>query len=107
MNRKSPSSSQLSDAWSTGIRCWIEREGKVVLGAGRANLLEQIEHTHSIRAAARALGMSYRRAWLLVQSVNHGAGEPLVVTSTGGKEGGGAVTLLRKWTENWWRTFGN
>ena len=84
-----------SDAWTTGMRCWIEHEGKVVLGTGRADLLERIDQTRSIRAAAKDLAMSYRRAWLLVQSINDGAGEPLVETATGGKKGGGAVLTPR------------
>lgn len=81
--------------WKVGVRCWMERKGKVVLGTGRADLLEQIEKTRSIRAAASDLGMSYRRAWLLVQSINNGAGEPLIETATGGKRGGGAVLTTK------------
>ena len=60
------------------------------LGPGRSELLERIAHTGSISAAARGMGMSYRRAWLLVEATNAAFIEPLVVTSTGGSGGGGA-----------------
>lgn len=60
------------------------------LGPGKAALLEAIGRTGSISAAARELGMSYRRAWLLVDSINGGFRQELVATATGGKGGGGA-----------------
>lgn len=77
--------------WHVGVRLWMERAGKAVLGKGRADLLEGIDRTGSIRQAARAMGMSYRRAWLLVQSANDGAGFPLVEACVGGVQGGGAT----------------
>lgn len=58
------------------------------LGHGKIRLLEQIEQTGSISAAGRALGMSYRRTWLLVDSVNRLFAEPVVAARPGG--GGGA-----------------
>ncbi|HKI32907.1 MAG TPA: molybdate ABC transporter substrate-binding protein [Gemmataceae bacterium] len=76
--------------WAVGLRVWVERAGRAVLGPGRLELLEGIERWHSISAAARHMGMSYRRAWLLVQSINEAAGTPLVVSTTGGVRGGGA-----------------
>jgi molybdenum ABC transporter molybdate-binding protein len=76
--------------WSVGLRVWAERRGRAVLGPGRLDLLEAIDRCRSISAAARQLGMSYRRAWLLVQSVNGAAGEELVSAATGGAHGGGA-----------------
>lgn len=60
------------------------------LGPGRAELMERIARTGSISAAAREMGMSYRRAWLLVEATNSAFVEPLVATSTGGSGGGGA-----------------
>ena len=60
------------------------------LGPGKLALIEAIADTGSISAAARALGMSYRRAWLLVDAVNRSFRQPLVETSTGGRGGGGA-----------------
>jgi molybdate transport system regulatory protein len=60
------------------------------LGPGKAKLLELIGETGSISAAGRALDMSYRRAWLLVDAMNHLFKEPVVATMLGGKAGGGA-----------------
>ena len=60
------------------------------LGPGRAELMERIARTGSISAAAREMGMSYRRAWLLVEATNSAFVEPLVTTNTGGSGGGGA-----------------
>lgn len=62
----------------------------VAIGPGRADLLEAISRTGSISAAARRLGMSYRRAWLLVDAVNRSFRRPLVERTTGGRGGGGA-----------------
>jgi molybdate transport system regulatory protein len=61
------------------------------IGPGKIALLEAIRSTGSISAAARALGMSYRRAWLLVEAVNHALREPAVTAEMGGRHGGGAV----------------
>src|SRR5689334_19950450 len=76
--------------WKVGVRVWVEREGQAVLGEGRAELLAAIDTEHSITKAAKAAGMSYRRAWNLIQEVNEAAGEPLVEAAVGGKQGGGA-----------------
>jgi molybdenum ABC transporter molybdate-binding protein len=76
--------------WSLQLRLWIASSGQAVLGKGRAELLEGIDRWHSISAAARRMGMSYRRAWLLVRDVNRAAGAPLVEAAVGGKQGGGA-----------------
>ena len=60
------------------------------IGPGRADLLEGIAETGSISAAGKRMGMSYKRAWGLVQALNDGWGRPLVETSRGGAEQGGA-----------------
>lgn len=60
------------------------------IGPGKADLLQAIEQTGSISAAARRMGMSYRRAWLLIDTMNQCFREPVVDTATGGKGGGGA-----------------
>jgi molybdate transport system regulatory protein len=60
------------------------------LGPGKIALLEAVRDTGSISDAARALKMSYRRAWLLVSSMNAAFDEPVAVAVTGGKGGGGA-----------------
>jgi len=64
--------------------------GVIAMGPGKAALLEAIQDTGSISQAARKLGMSYRRAWLLVDAMNRSFVEPLVTASTGGEGGGGA-----------------
>jgi molybdate transport system regulatory protein len=64
--------------------------GEMVLGPGKADLLEAIGRTGSISAAGRELGMSYRRAWLLADALNHMFPEVLVTASPGGSHGGGA-----------------
>lgn len=61
------------------------------VGPGRADLLEGIAETGSIAAAGKRMGMSYKRAWSLVQALNDGFGRPLVETSRGGSEQGGAA----------------
>ncbi|MGV8853123.1 MAG: winged helix-turn-helix domain-containing protein [Devosia sp.] len=61
------------------------------IGPGRADLLELIERTGSISAAGKAMGMSYKRAWGLVQALNAGFGQPLVESSRGGSSQGGAL----------------
>ena len=60
------------------------------MGPGRADLLERIGETGSIAAAGKTMGMSYKRAWGLVQALNAGFGAPLVETSRGGSAQGGA-----------------
>lgn len=60
------------------------------IGPGKADLLEQIDQTGSISAAGRSMGMSYRRAWALVEEMNRAFRAPLVVSSRGGNKGGGA-----------------
>ena len=61
------------------------------IGPGKVALLEAIRTQGSISAAARYLGMSYRRAWLLVGQINDGFSEPAVTAATGGASGGGAA----------------
>jgi molybdate transport system regulatory protein len=63
----------------------------VAIGPGKADLLQAIAETGSIAAAGRALGMSYKRAWHLVEALNRGFAEPLVRASRGGSGHGGAV----------------
>ncbi len=61
------------------------------IGPGKIALLEAIKSTGSISAAARQLGMSYRRAWLLVEELNDSLRQPAVEAATGGQHGGGAA----------------
>ena len=60
------------------------------MGPGKAELIERIDATGSISAAARAMGMSYRRAWQLVEALNHQFRAPVIETAIGGRRGGGA-----------------
>lgn len=60
------------------------------LGPGKAELIERIDQTGSISAAARAMGMSYRRAWQLVEALNADFRAPVISTAVGGQRGGGA-----------------
>jgi molybdate transport system regulatory protein len=62
------------------------------MGPGRADLMELIAGTGSISEAARRMGMSYKRAWGLVQALNEGFGATLVETARGGKEQGASLT---------------
>jgi molybdate transport system regulatory protein len=79
------------------IRIRIPFGDDYAIGPGKADLLEAIERTGSISAAGRELKMSYRRAWLLVDTMNRCFKQPLVETATGGTSGGGArVTDLGK-----------
>jgi molybdate transport system regulatory protein len=63
---------------------------EIAIGPGKAELLDAIAATGSISESARKLGMSYRRAWLLVDTMNRCFREPLVASATGGAGGGGA-----------------
>lgn len=63
----------------------------IALGPGKVDLLEAINKTGSISAAARELGLSYRRGWDLVDTMNHCFKQPLVERVKGGKGGGGAT----------------
>lgn len=62
----------------------------IAMGPGKAELLQAIERTGSISAAAREMEMSYRRAWMLVDVMNQSFRQVLVSTETGGQKGGGA-----------------
>lgn len=75
----------------TGPRLRVVIEPDVAIGPGKADLLEAIRDTGSISAAGRKLGMSYRRAWLLVDELNQHLGAPVVDAQTGGAKGGGAA----------------
>ena len=62
----------------------------IALGPGKIDLLEAIGRMGSISQAAREIKLSYRRAWDMVDTMNHCFKEPLVTSTTGGKGGGGA-----------------
>ena len=75
------------------IKLQLMHGGEIAMGPGKAELLDAIARTGSISGAARSMGMSYRRAWLLVDAMNRCFAEPLVETHPGGgKQAGASVT---------------
>lgn len=74
-------------------RLWLRLDlaPGVSLGPGKAQLLRGIAETGSISAAGRRAGMSYKRAWQLVDALNRHFESPLVSASRGGAHGGGAT----------------
>src|SRR4249920_3182877 len=81
-------------AWQSAdmarLRVSIVFESGARIGPGKAKLLESIRDTGSISAAARDMGMSYKRAWVLLDSINRAFTEPVVTAAPGGAGGGGA-----------------
>ena len=73
---------------SLSVRIDLDPEGRI--GPGKIQLLESIEACGSISAAGRAMDMSYKRAWDLVDEINRICRHPAVERQTGGKNGGGA-----------------
>lgn len=71
-------------------KLWVTHGGGTVFGRGRAALLEQIERTGSISAAAREMGLSYRHAWTMITESEKRLSFPLVERTRGGRGGGGA-----------------
>jgi molybdate transport system regulatory protein len=69
---------------------WIEGDGTRFFGPGPVELMQYIEATGSINQAARKMGMSYKKAWEIVNRLNTMSTTPLVVTATGGEKGGGS-----------------
>jgi molybdate transport system regulatory protein len=79
------------------VRCWIDLGGEKFFGPGRAELLVLIQESGSIANAARQMGMSYKKAWAMVDEMNTRSPKPFVVTHKGGQQGGHAeVTELGK-----------
>lgn len=72
------------------IKIQIHCGEEIAMGPGKADLLDAIMREGSISAAGRALGISYRRTWLLVDAMNRCWRAPLVETAAGGSHGGGA-----------------
>lgn len=70
---------------------WIECEGERFFGPGRVELLEHIETTGSINKAAKLMGMSYKKAWQMINALNTQGIKPFVITQAGGEKGGGSV----------------
>jgi molybdate transport system regulatory protein len=84
---------------SIRIKAQIYSGEEIAIGPGKVDLLQAIDAHGSISAAAREMGMSYRRAWLLVDVMNRCFRSPLVETDRGGSERGGArLTALGRKT---------
>jgi molybdate transport system regulatory protein len=73
------------------FRMRIRQAESVAIGPGKVDLLEAVQKHGSISAAARSLGMSYRRAWLLIDELNRTLKSPATVSEAGGAAGGGCV----------------
>ena len=73
------------------LRIRLIYPGGAMLGPGKADLLDGIAKSGSIAAAGRMMGMSYKRAWSLVETMNAAFTEPVVLRSRGGAQGGGAT----------------
>lgn len=71
------------------IRLRIDFGSKASIGPGKVALLEHIDRVGSLSQAARELGLSYRRAWLLLDDLNHSFTRPVALASVGGVGGGG------------------
>jgi molybdate transport system regulatory protein len=78
-------------AYKVNGSLWVEGNGTRFLGPGPVELLEGIERTGSINKAAKAMGMSYKKAWDLVNRLNTMAATPFVHTTIGGGDGGGST----------------
>lgn len=75
----------------TGLRLRVYVKPDVLVGPGRADLLEGISETGSIAAAGRRMGMSYKRAWSLIETMNTEFGSDVVHGAKGGAHGGGSM----------------
>lgn len=76
---------------SPAIRFRVDFDEGCSVGIGKIRLLEAIEHSGSLSRAAREVGMSYRRAWLLIDSMNAGFDTQVISATVGGSGGGGAT----------------
>lgn len=86
-----PTHSPSSNKVVAQFRLRVKYGDQVAIGPGKIAILEAIAETGSISAAGRKIGMSYRRAWLLVDQMNQYFTEPVVVAATGGAQGGGTA----------------
>lgn len=94
-----------ADGFGLRGRIWIDGPEGTFIGYGRVVLMERIRQYGSITKAARSMGMSYRRAWVLIDSMNRQAPRPFVETATGGRGGGGTRLTEdgEKAIESFWR----
>ncbi len=76
-------------------RFWITGDASGYVGIGRIELLEKIDEFGSMNQAAKSMGMSYKKAWKLIEELNQMYEQPLIVKAVGGKAGGGSVLTDR------------
>jgi molybdate transport system regulatory protein len=88
---KRKNTSEASGPAGDRLNIRIDLAGGLRIGPGKVAVLEEIARSGSISAAGRALRMSYRRTWELVEDMNNGLGTPVVETAAGGSGGGGTV----------------
>lgn len=102
--------------YSIKSRIWIEVDGEILLGEGRVRLLKAIDETGSLSKAAKSIGMSYKKAWSLIDAVNSRAKKPVIATAIGGKKGGGStiteyghslIAAYERINENCWQYLDN
>lgn len=72
-------------------KLWLEKNGKIILGKGRAELLRHIRDCGSLTKAAKSMGMSYSHAWSEVREISKALGNSVIETTRGGKRGGSSV----------------
>lgn len=89
-DKLSPDQSVNTNSYALKGRIWIDADNETFIGYGRIVLLERINEYGSITKAAKSMEMSYKHAWDLINSMNKNSSKPIVITTTGGKNGGGA-----------------
>ncbi len=86
-------------------KVWLEKDGKLVFGIGKAAILSRVQKTGSINSAAKSLNMSYRHAWSYIKSAEKRLGRQLVICTKGGASGGN--TKLTPYAEKLLEKFFN
>lgn len=72
-------------------KVWLEKDGKLIFGSGKAQILQAVAKTGSLNAAAKELDMSYRHVWSAIRAIEERLGQQLLVKNKGGSNGGGAT----------------
>jgi molybdate transport system regulatory protein len=71
-------------------KIWLEIDSNCIIGQGRAELLRKIKELGSLSEVARSMGMAYSHAWSEIKEISNAIGGQVIVTSRGGKQGGGS-----------------
>ena len=86
-------------------KIWLEIDSKCIIGKGRAELLRKIKELGSLSEVAKSMGMAYSHAWTEIKEIEDAIGNPVIITSRGGKDGGSSKLtdigeeLLKKYDE--------